>query len=84
MAFLTITKLGNGNVEITGRTQAYTFLPTMNVFRDKSAIDGVTLLSNGKAVDSIRAKDVLAVGSLTAPITGDELYEELKENFFSW
>lgn len=83
---LTITKLANNNVEITGREQAYTLLPTMNVFRDKSGIDGVKLMSDGMVKDSISAANVAALISLAGTVnnpTGDQLYDELKTNFFN-
>lgn len=87
MATLTITKLANGNVEITGGTSAYTLLPTMNVFRDKStAIDGVQLVSDGIVKDTIKAADVVALAGGSGPIvspTGDQLYAELKDYFFN-
>ena len=86
MATLTITKLSNGNVEVTGGTSPYTLLPTMNVFRDNSNIDGVQLVSNGVVKDSIKAADVVELvggsGTIASP-TGDELYNELRDHFFN-
>lgn len=86
MSVLTITKLANGNVEVTGGTSAYTLLPTMNVFRDNSGIDGVQLVSNGMVKDSIKASDVVALAGGGGPIaspTGDQLYNELRDYFFN-
>lgn len=85
-ATLTITKLANGNVEVTGPTSPYTFLPTMSVFRDDSVVDGVGIISDGSARDSISAADVLLLTGGSAPIntpTGDQLYAELKDYFFN-
>lgn len=84
---LIITKLANGNVEVTGVTSDYTLLPTMNVFRDNSAIDGVSLISNGQVKDSISAANVDTLispggGTVNTP-TGDILYDELRDNFFN-
>jgi len=84
---ITITKLGNGNVEVTGTPQDQTYLPTMNVFRDKSVIDGVKVVSDGGIMAVWAAADVAAVispggGTVNTP-AGDILYTELKTNFFN-
>jgi hypothetical protein len=86
MANLTITKLANGNVEVTGSTSPYSLLPTMFVYRNNSNIDGVDLVSNGRVTDTISASNVLLItggsGAINTP-TGDQLYAELRDYFFN-
>lgn len=83
---LTITKLDNDNVEVTGREQAYTLLPSMHTFRDKSGIDGVKVMSDGFVKDVFSYTNVVEVirkdGTIVPITDGDTLYNELKDNFF--
>lgn len=84
---LTITKLQNGNVKITGGNLDYTLLPSMHVYRNKSiSIDGADVLSDGKSKDTFSASSVdklvlLDSSEILSP-TGQELYESLKNDFF--
>lgn len=86
---IVITKLENGNVEVTGKGQDYTLLPSMSVFRQKSNDsfrDGVAVQSEGKIVDFFTGENVDNVirqdGTNVAISDADTLYSELKEYFF--
>lgn len=84
---LTITKLSNGNIEITGNGTPYILLPTMHVFRDNSQIDGAFVVADeGKVKDVFRASNVdklvLASGAEVLTPTTTELYDNLKTEFF--
>jgi hypothetical protein len=83
---IVITKLPNGNVEVTGGLSDYTLLPAMHTYRENSNIDGANVISDGRVTDTFRASNVEKLvrsdGTEILTPTGDELYEELREYFF--
>ncbi|PHR23559.1 MAG: hypothetical protein COA36_16645 [Desulfotalea sp.] len=87
---LTITKLANGNVEVTSTDaafQPYSLMPNFSVYRNKSGrIDGVDVQSVGvvKAIFPYEKVDnVVRDDATDTTITsGDVLYNELNTYFF--
>jgi hypothetical protein len=83
---LTITKLANGSVEVTGGTQPYTLLSSYQVYQAND-IDGVRVVSpNAGVVDVFSQSQVDQVvrqdGTTVAISDAATLYSELKEYFF--
>ncbi len=86
----TIKKLANNNVEVTNSdpaVQAFTLMPNMSVFRDKSRNDGVKVQSTGVisvVLKAAKVDNVVRQDATNVPIAdGDTLYSELKEYFFN-